>query len=512
MRTSLASACLALLGAARLATALLPVSVKDNMFVDYNGDPFVVVGVDYQPGGSSGYTNSASSDVLSEEDACLRDAYLLQKLGVNTIRVYTAPGLTTTPWLNHDACMSIFNAVGIYVILDVNSPLGGESISRGDPSSSYNEGYLKRVFSIVDAFMGYSNLLGFFAGNEIVNDAASAAVSPPYIRAVQRDIKNYIALHANRTIPVGYSAADANSLRLAGWEYLQCGGEEDTDSDIYISRSDFYGLNSYQWCSGISTWETSGYGTLVSTFANSSIALFFSEFGCNTDTPRTFTEINGGVYTEKMMAVFDGGLVYEYSEEDNSYGLVSIDSDGSVTLKDDYANLQSAYANMTYSDFISDSLINNATSPTCNATYIESIDSDFNATFTLPDCPAESMLKSGSGNNNIGKWIKLNSTQTSYSIYDTDGNEISDTEIDVVSDQTVPDYSSDSSSSVSSSTTAKATATSASSSSSASASASATTTAASSSSTAAAPGSIYYSGGTSWAISFASLFMAMFAL
>lgn len=75
------------LGFAHLATALLPVSVKDNMFVDYNGNPFVVVGVDYQPGGSSGYSNSASSDVLSDEDTCLRDAYLLQQLGVNTIRV-----------------------------------------------------------------------------------------------------------------------------------------------------------------------------------------------------------------------------------------------------------------------------------------------------------------------------------------------------------------------------------------------------------------------------------------
>ncbi|KAK9329390.1 Glucanosyltransferase-domain-containing protein [Lipomyces starkeyi] len=435
-----------------LASALLPITIDGNMFVDSNGDPFVVVGVDYQPGGSSGYSNSASSDVLSDEDVCLRDAYLLQKLGVNTIRTYTV-----SPWLNHDACMSVLNAVGIYLILDVNSPLGGESIQRDDPANSYNEGYLKRVFSIVDAFMGYPNLLGFFAGNEVVNDATSASVSPPYIRAVQRDIKNYIALHANRTIPVGYSAADDNSLRVAGWEYFQCDSDEES---LQISRSDFYGLNSYQWCSGRDDFQTSGYGVLETTFANSSIPLFFSEFGCNVIQPRTFTEINGGVYTESMLQVFDGGLVYEYSEEDNSYGLVKIASDGSATLKQDYVNLQAAYANMTYKSFVSKSFIDTSGSSNCNATYIESIDSSFNASFSLPDCPAEAMLKSGSGNNNIGKWIALNSTQTTYKIYDLNDQEISNTEITVVSDQTQPESESSVTSSAVPSATSAATTTS----------------------------------------------------
>ncbi|KAJ8097713.1 Glucanosyltransferase-domain-containing protein [Lipomyces tetrasporus] len=414
-----------------LASALLPITVDGNMFVDSNGDPFVIVGVDYQPGGSSGYTNSASSDVLSDEDVCLRDAFLLQKLGVNTIRTYTV-----SPWLNHDACMSILNSVGIYVILDVNSPLDGESIHRDDPAGSYNEGYLKRVFSIIDAFMGYPNLLGFFAGNEVINAATSASVSPPYIRAVQRDIKNYISLHANRTIPVGYSAADDNQLRVAGWEYFQC---KTGDEDLDISRSDFYGLNSYQWCSGRDNFQTSGYGVLETTFANSTIPLFFSEYGCNIVQPRTFTEVNGGVYTDSMLQVFDGGLIYEYSEEANNYGLVTIGSDGSVVLKQDYINLQNAYEILTYTSFMSKSFIDTSRSSKCNASFIENIDSSFNASLSLPNCPAEDMLKSGSGNNNIGKWIPLNSTQTAYKVYDVDEQEITDTEITVVSDQTQPE-------------------------------------------------------------------------
>ncbi|KAK9463126.1 glycolipid-anchored surface protein [Lipomyces oligophaga] len=430
------------------ADALLPISVKDNMFINYDGTPFTIVGVDYQPGGSSDYSNSASSDVLSVADVCLRDAYALQQLGVNTIRVYTV-----SPWLNHDECMSIFNAVGIYVILDVNSPLGGESIQRDDPAASYNEGYLKRVFAILDAFMGYGNVLGFFAGNEVFNDDTSAKVSPPYIRAVQRDIKNYIAKHGSREIPVGYSAADVASLRIAGWEYLQCGSGNGTSSnttDLDKSRSDFYGLNSYSWCSGVSTWQTSGYGTLQSTFANSSIPLFFSEYGCNTDTPRTFDEVSEGLYTQTMMKSFDGGLVYEYSEEDNQYGLVTIDSDGSITYKTDFENLRNQIANLTFSNWYTSNYLDNVTVPKCNRTYIESLDSSFNASLSIPSCPAQDMLESGSGNNNVGKWVDLNATSTSYTITDADGNTVSNTTIEIVSDQTIPESESSSSSSSSS--------------------------------------------------------------
>lgn len=96
---------------------------------------------------------------------------------VNTIRIYNLD-----PTLNHDLCASIFNRVGIYMLLDVNSPLAGESLDRGNPGESYNTDYLKRIFSIVEAFKGYPNTLGFFAGNEVINDGGSSSVVPPYLR------------------------------------------------------------------------------------------------------------------------------------------------------------------------------------------------------------------------------------------------------------------------------------------------------------------------------------------
>ena len=158
-------------------------------FVDsVTNDRFVVLGVDYQPGGQAAYGTSNDQDPLSNATACLRDAALMQELGVNTIRSYNVD-----PTLNHDQCVSIFNSVGIYLILDVNSPLAGQSIDRSNPSGSYNTAYLNHIFSVVEAFKSYPNVLGFFAGNEVINDVLTAKDNPQYIRAVQRDLKNYIA-------------------------------------------------------------------------------------------------------------------------------------------------------------------------------------------------------------------------------------------------------------------------------------------------------------------------------
>jgi hypothetical protein len=65
-----------------------------------------MLGVAYQPGGQSGYNPGSGIDPLSDASVCLRDAALMQRLGVNSIRVYNVD-----PDLNHDECASIFNGV-----------------------------------------------------------------------------------------------------------------------------------------------------------------------------------------------------------------------------------------------------------------------------------------------------------------------------------------------------------------------------------------------------------------
>ncbi|KAL7274605.1 1 3-beta-glucanosyltransferase gel2 [Rhizina undulata] len=396
---------------AHVVSAVHPVVVKGHDFVDsVTGDRFVLVGVAYQPAGASGYDPNSGTDPLSDGDICLRDASLMQKLGINTIRVYTV-----NPDVNHDTCMSIFNDVGIYVALDVNSPLSGESLNRADPAGSYTKDYLERIFSVVDAFSGYPNLLGFFAGNEVVNDQSSANIVPPYIRAIQRDLKNYIAAHASRTIPVGYSAAD-DPTRRAMWAYLSCG----TDTG---SMSDFFGLNSYQWC-GDSTWETSGYQGLVDTYSDTSIPLFFSEFGCNTVRPRVFNEI-GALYGTQMIGAWSGGLVYEYSQEASDYGLVELSSNGTATLLTDYDNLQAKYNAIDLS-LLTTANTSSTAHPACTTSFI--LDSytgtSFNTSMTLPACPATDLITSGSGNTNVGKIVDVTTLTSTYTAISTSGKVI----------------------------------------------------------------------------------------
>jgi hypothetical protein len=137
----------------------------------------MIIGVDYQPGGQAAYKPSSGEDALTDADVCLRDAVVMQKLGVNTIRVYNVD-----PTLDHSMCASIFNAAGIYMMIDVNSPLPGESINRAEPWTSYHSDYLTRVFGIVENFKGFPNTLGFFSANEVMNDLNTAEFNPMYIR------------------------------------------------------------------------------------------------------------------------------------------------------------------------------------------------------------------------------------------------------------------------------------------------------------------------------------------
>ncbi len=155
-----------------------PISVEGSDFVNPDtGDRFQIVGVTYQPGGSSGYNPASGVDPLSDGNICLRDAALMQQLGVNAIRVYAVD-----PDINHDLCASIFNAAGIYMIIDVNSPLAGQSIDRSNPGSTYTASYLNRTFAVIEAFKNYNNTLLFFAGNEVINDNPTGSIDPPYMR------------------------------------------------------------------------------------------------------------------------------------------------------------------------------------------------------------------------------------------------------------------------------------------------------------------------------------------
>ena len=191
---------------------------------------------------------------MADPSICKRDIPHFQELGLNTIRVYTVDNSA-----NHDECMNALAAAGIYLVLDVNTPL--YSLNRAAVAQSYNPYYLQSVFATIDQFQAYTNTLAFFSGNEVIN-APNTTNTAPYIKAVTRDMKQYIGERGYRAIPVGYSAADVSQNQYTMAQYMDCGAAP--------SRSDFYAINNYEWCDP-SSFTTSGWDILAQQYKNYSL-------------------------------------------------------------------------------------------------------------------------------------------------------------------------------------------------------------------------------------------------
>ncbi|KAH7413666.1 Glucanosyltransferase-domain-containing protein [Phaeosphaeria sp. MPI-PUGE-AT-0046c] len=297
------------------------VSVKGNAF--FAGDErFYVRGVAYQPGGAAD-----AQDPLLDLKSLKRDVDNFKSLGINTIRIYTIDNSK-----NHDEGMKMLDDAGIYLALDANTPK--YSLNRQNKDTlhrSYNDVYLQNVFATIDAFADYNNLLLFFSGNEVINERNNTNAAP-YIKAVTRDMKQYIANTKGRTIPVGYSAADVAENIEAQALYFNCGTDDE--------RSDFFAFNDYSWCDP-SSFKESGWDKKVEMYKDYSKPLFLSEFGCITNR-RDWGEI-AALYSTDMTGVYSGGLAYEYTVEPNGFGIVEVGSNGEITPNDDFKRLKTAY-------------------------------------------------------------------------------------------------------------------------------------------------------------------------
>jgi len=69
-----------------------------------------------------------------------------------------------------------------------------------------------------------------------------------------------------------------------------------------------------------------------------------SEFGCTKNRPRKWGEIKA-LFSNNMTSVYSGGLVYEYSQEENNFGLVRIAGE-SLTESVEFTSLKQAFENV----------------------------------------------------------------------------------------------------------------------------------------------------------------------
>jgi len=201
--------------------------------------------------------------------------------------------------------MNQLQEAGIYVIQDLSNP--SASINRNSPQ--WTTDLFASYAAVVDSMANYTNVLGFFAGNEVSNAVNTTAASA-FVKAAVRDMKAYIKTKNYRTIGVGYATNDDATIRANMADYFNCGDQS--------SAIDFWGYNIYSWC-GDSNYIESGYNERVAEFSNYSVPAFFAEYGCNTVQPRTFSEVQA-LYGPNMTGVFSGGIVYMYFQEVNDYG------------------------------------------------------------------------------------------------------------------------------------------------------------------------------------------------
>lgn len=136
------------------------------------------------------------------------------------------------------------------------------------------------------------------------------------------------------------------------------------------------------------------------------------------------------------MSVMSGGLVYEYSEGSNDYGLVNITSADEIHLREDYGYLATQYSKLD------ESLLNSANStatgrkaPTCDPDLIT--ESSFYNAWNLPARPSgvDAMISSGISSANKGKTVSVTKTAMPATVYDYNGEQLNNLELTVLSEQ-----------------------------------------------------------------------------
>ncbi|KAK4166115.1 Glucanosyltransferase-domain-containing protein [Cladorrhinum sp. PSN259] len=306
----------AVLLGAKAATAVAPVTALGNKFFTPDGKQFFVKGIAYQ---------LTEDDPLMDTEQCTRDVELMKTLGTNTIRVYHVD-----PKADHTECMKVLDSAGIYALIDLDT--FDSYIEANNPS--WTQRHHDRYAEVMDAFVSYNNVLGFFVGNEIITTNNQSAAAP-FIKAAARDMKAYRNRKSYRQVPIGYSAADIAELRPMLQDYLTCGGNSSENVD-------FFALNSYEWCDP-STYGTSGYTALQTQAHNFPVPIFFSETGCNVPGPRLF-EDQTAIFGPEMVNDWSGAIIYEWIQEANNYGLISYGPVPPATATEDGRNIKGGFS------------------------------------------------------------------------------------------------------------------------------------------------------------------------
>lgn len=341
-----------------------------HFFYHTNGSEFFIRGVTYQPPSNSSNTQV---DPLATLD-CMRDIGFLSKLATNVIRVSYID-----PTQDHTACMTALQNAGIYVFVDLPT-----NITINSTNPQWNLDIYNSWTGRIDAIAGFNNVLGFFAGKNIVTNSGNSPAAA-FVKAAVRDLKSYIKSKFNRDIPVGYETNAADNYVIAS-SYMTCGGN--------ISAAiDFLGISDFNLCSNNTS---QGFDLISAEYSKYPVPVFFADYGCR-DAPgdaRTFTEVQN-IYGSPMTNVTSGGIVFEYFQDADHNGSISSPNEiiphadlysglvstagGQVAPLADFTSYSSQIAKITpTSTFASNYVVTNTFTASC------STGASFSASPTLP--------------------------------------------------------------------------------------------------------------------------------
>jgi hypothetical protein len=143
----------------------------------------------------------------------------------------------------------------------------------------------------------------------------------------------------------------------------------------------------------------------------------------------------GRTFTDLMQPVLSGGMVYEYSEEPDDYGLVLINSNGSAQILVDYDTLQKQFdtLNVTYLQDLPAQNVS-VSPPTCTSSLITT--PGFINNFTIPDVPpgAQTLIDNGISPAPSGKMVPVTATKVSQVVQQSNGEVIQNLQITILAD------------------------------------------------------------------------------
>lgn len=120
-------------------------------------------------------------------------------------------------------------------------------------------------------------------------------------------------------------------------------------------------------------------------YADLTIPAYYSEYGCNAQRPRTWSEVPTLYSNEASTAVWSGGVAFSYFPNSQDYGIITLSDDNTtVTTSAEFDNLAAQLANVTVATTPAQSSVSNAAAPACPSDV-----AGFAASTTLPPTPDE---------------------------------------------------------------------------------------------------------------------------